>query len=67
MVSVQSLLDDYYYYDEERYVMIGKESGRTFSLGQSVEVVVVGTDKMSKTIDFELAEFRETYPAYPEE
>jgi ribonuclease R len=62
MVSVQSLLDDYYYYDEERYVMIGKESGRTFSLGQSVEVVVVGTDKMSKTIDFELAEFRETYP-----
>jgi hypothetical protein len=27
-----------------------------------VEVVVVGTDKMSKTIDFELAEFRETYP-----
>lgn len=57
MISVQSLLDDYYYYDEEKYVMIGKDTGRQFALGQSVEVVVTGTDRMSKTIDFELAEF----------
>lgn len=57
MVSAQSLLDDYYYYDEEKYVMIGKEHGRQFQLGQTVNVVVVGTDMLSKTIDFELEEF----------
>lgn len=57
MVSVHSLLDDYYYYDEEKYVMIGKDRGRTFCLGQKVEVVVAGTDMLSKTIDFELKEF----------
>lgn len=59
MVSVQSLLDDFYYYDEEKYVMIGKEHGRQFALGQTVEVVVTGTDMLSKTIDFELEEFSE--------
>ncbi|MDO4554844.1 MAG: S1 RNA-binding domain-containing protein, partial [Lachnospiraceae bacterium] len=57
MISVHSLLDDYYYYDEEKYVMIGKDHGRVFQLGQTVDIVVTGTDLVSKTIDFELEEF----------
>ena len=57
MISVNSLLDDYYYYDEETYTMVGKEHGRKFFLGETVKVVVTGTDLMAKTIDFELEEF----------
>ena len=57
MVSVHSLLDDYYYYDEEKYVMMGRNTGRVFQLGEKVEITVAGVDKMTKTIDFELAEF----------
>ena len=57
MVSVHSLLDDFYYYDEEKYVMIGKSTGRIFQLGEKVEVVVTGVNKMTKTIDFEMKEF----------
>jgi len=57
MVSVHSLLDDYYFYDEEKYVMMGRNTGRIFQLGEKVEIRVAGVDKMSKTIDFELAEF----------
>jgi hypothetical protein len=57
MISVQSLLDDYYFYDEERYVMMGRNTGRVFQLGEKVEITVTGVDKMAKTIDFELAEF----------
>ena len=57
MVSVHSLLDDFYYYDEEKYVMIGKDHGRMFQLGQTVSVRVTGVDCLSKTIDFELEEF----------
>ncbi len=57
MISVHSLLDDFYYYDEEKYVMMGKNTGRIFQLGEKVEIVVAGVDKMTKTIDFELAEF----------
>ena len=57
MVSVHSLLDDYYFYDEEKYVMMGRNTGRIFQLGEKVEIRVAGVDKMTKTIDFELAEF----------
>ena len=56
MIHVTTLGDDFYYYDEEKYVMIGKETGRTFSLGQKVKIVVTKTDRLLKTIDFELFE-----------
>ena len=56
MVHVNSLTDDYYYYDEETYEMIGKESGKRYKLGQTVDVEVVGTDRLQRTIDFEINE-----------
>ena len=37
--------------------MIGKSTGRIFQLGEKVEVVVTGVNKMTKTIDFEMKEF----------
>lgn len=52
MVHVTNMLDDYYYYDEEKYAMIGKESGKVYTLGQKVTIVVKNTDRMLKTIDF---------------
>lgn len=55
MIRVTSLKDDYYFYDEERYVMVGEHTRKTYQLGERVKVVVVGTDKIGKTIDFELA------------
>lgn len=57
MVSIQSLLDDYYFFDEQQYRLEGKSTGRMFTLGQKVRVVVDTTDKMRKTIDFVLEEF----------
>lgn len=54
MVHVSSLIDDYYYYDEEAYEMVGKESDYRYKLGQTVDIVVVGTDKLQRTIDFEM-------------
>lgn len=55
MVHVTALKDDYYFYDEERYVMVGERTGKTYKLGEKVEVSVTAVDKMLKTIDFELA------------
>lgn len=55
MVHVTSLKDDYYFYDEERYVMVGEHTNKTYKLGEKVKVVVTGVDKLLKTIDFELA------------
>ncbi len=56
MIHVNSLIDDYYYYNEETYEMIGEQKHRVFKLGQTIDIVVTATDKLTRTIDFMLAE-----------
>lgn len=56
MVSLTSLKDGYYVYDENHYEMVNETTGRTYKLGQKVKVVVTGTDRILRTIDFEMAE-----------
>ncbi len=56
LVHVTNMIDDYYYYDEEKYAMIGKDTGRQYTLGEKVWVMVKATDRISKTIDFILAQ-----------
>ena len=56
MVHINSLKDDYYYYDEEKYELVGETTGRTYKLGESVTIEVLGTDKIKRVIDFELVE-----------
>ena len=40
--------------------MVGEATGRSFGLGQPVAVRVAGTDRLLRTIDFDLAEDGET-------
>ncbi|MGN0383486.1 MAG: ribonuclease R [Eubacterium sp.] len=56
MVHVNSLRGDFFEYNEETYEMVGQSTRKRYKLGQAVKVVVVRTDKLSKTIDFELVE-----------
>lgn len=56
MVHVSKLPGDYYNYDETTYSMIGERTGRKWKLGQPVEIVVAGVDKILKNIDFEIVE-----------
>lgn len=55
MIRVTSLTDDYYYYDEEHYVMVGEHTRKTYKLGEKIKIVVAGVDQLTKTVDFELA------------
>lgn len=55
MIHVSKLSGDYYYYKEETYEMVGRDTGRCFKLGQKVKIVVDDVDRMSKSIDFILA------------
>ena len=54
MVHVTSLRDDYYHYVEESYELVGEVTGKSYKLGQTVRVMVTGTDELMRTIDFEL-------------
>ena len=56
LIHVTNLYDDHYNYIEDSYEMLGEHTGKTYKLGQTVTVRVIGTSKVERTIDFELAE-----------
>lgn len=55
MIHVSRLAGDYYYYKEEDYEMVGRDTGRAFKLGQKLRIMVDGVDYLQKSIDFVLA------------
>ena len=54
LVRISELRDDYYIFDESRYELVGEMSRKVYKLGQPVRVVVAGTDKLLRTVDFVL-------------
>lgn len=56
MIHVARLTGDYYYYKEETFEMVGRDTGRCFKLGQRLKVFVDSVDMISKSVDFLLAE-----------
>lgn len=59
MVHVNSMNDDFYYFDEAHYELVGQDSGVTYKLGERVLVQVKRVDMASKTIDFRLVDREE--------
>ena len=59
LVHVSSLQGDYFEYNENAYEIVGQRTGKTYRLGQTVRVQVVKADRMTRTVDFELAEQQE--------
>lgn len=55
LVPVQALPPDYYRYDEVRLQLVGERSGRTYGVGDKVEVVVGGVDVARRQVTFSLA------------
>ncbi|MBQ8804565.1 MAG: ribonuclease R [Tyzzerella sp.] len=56
LIHVTNMYDDHYNYIEENYEMVGGHTGKTYKLGETVRVRVIGTDFLQRTIDFELVE-----------
>jgi ribonuclease R len=52
LVHVRSLEDDYYDFRPGGYALVGSRSGRSFRLGERVEVQVMRVDKEARHIDF---------------
>ena len=56
MVHVNDLYGDYFIYDEKKYEMTGEHTGVSYTLGQRVKVMCIGTDKIQRTINFRFIE-----------
>lgn len=54
LVHINSLKDDFYEYDEAANELRGAHTGCVYRLGEKVRVRVKGTDRLCRTIDFEL-------------
>ncbi len=56
MVRIASIPDDFYVYNEDTMSIVGKDTGKTYTMGQKVCIKVTHVDKLLKTIDFELVD-----------
>lgn len=56
MISVQSLVDDFYEYDDENYMLVGRHTGNTFQLGDEIIVEVKNVNLPKRQLDFAFVE-----------
>lgn len=54
MVSVSSLADDFYIFDEKNYCLVGRHSQQKFQLGDVVNVEIIRANLEKKQLDFRL-------------
>ncbi len=51
-----STLDDYYYYDEQKGMLVGKHTGNVYRIGDVLYAKIVRADKVRMEINFELTD-----------
>lgn len=56
LLHVASLSGDFFYYDEETYEMVGRDTGKTYKLGERIRVQVKGADRLAGTVDLMIPE-----------
>lgn len=54
MVSVSTLNDDFYIFDEKNYCLVGRHSHRKFQLGDALKIKIARANLEKKQLDFEL-------------
>lgn len=55
MVHIRQLRDDFYEYDEEHYLLVGRRTRKVFRLGDRVRVEVIKVDRLRREIDLGLS------------
>lgn len=56
MISLNSMKDDHYRFDQDKYQLIGSRRGRVFNIGEQIQIRVVRGDLINKQLDFELVD-----------
>ncbi len=59
MVKIDEFKDDYYFFDEEHYQLIGKNQKKCYKLGQRVKVRLEEADKLMRSIIFTIVDEEE--------
>ncbi len=59
MVSIKSIVDDFYEFNEEEYMIVGRQSGRKFEIGDEVRIEVMNANLSRRQLDYKLVELDE--------
>ena len=54
LIRFENLGDEYFIYDEERKILIGEVTNKTYKIGDKIRIRVIRASKELKEIDFEL-------------
>lgn len=54
MISLRSMTDDYYYYDEKQFAIIGRKTKERYKLGSEVMIKVLKADMVVRQLDYQL-------------
>jgi len=55
-ISVRGLDDDYYYFDEENYMLVGRKTRKKYRFGDAVKIRIVRANLEKRILDFVLVE-----------
>ena len=53
MVKLRDMKDDFYELNEKLYAIVGKTTGKKYSLGDKIRVKLIASDPERKTLDFQ--------------
>ncbi len=56
VVRLVDMADDYYEFDSKRHLLIGKRTGKTYRLGQEIQLRLTSVNKARRHINFEIVE-----------
>ena len=54
IIKIEELKDDFYYFDEEHYQLVGRNKNNCYKLGQRVKVKLEEADKLLRSIIFSI-------------
>jgi len=64
LVRLRDIPDDYYFFDEESFSIVGKGNNRRYRLGDNVKIQVKRADLVRKQLDFSLVEDKDAKSNY---
>ena len=56
MVSIKGIVDDFYEFDEEEYMIVGRQTGKKFEIGDDVKIEVVNANLSRRQLDYKLVD-----------
>ncbi|MBR5809625.1 MAG: RNB domain-containing ribonuclease, partial [Clostridia bacterium] len=66
LIRLETIKDDFYEFDENSRIIIGKRRGKVYKIGDEIEIEIVRADLLTRQIDFVLKGHRQPARRKPE-